>query len=298
MRKVMSIVAAVTAILALTVTISCKKEEESAAAETKEKESASQAAEAGDFEDGVYFAQEDSFSERTGWKYMVTLEVEDGEIVSAEWNGANVDGGTDKITRSESGEYGMVENGGAQAPWYEQAAKAEDYLLKTQDPTAIEYSDDEGHTDAISGVSIHVIEFFSLAEKALNKGPAGYGMYEDGHYYAEAGEFSESGWKSTVDLTVVSGYIVAANWNALPEEGGEDKKTQSQNGEYGMVENSDAQAPWYEQANRAEAYLLEVQDPTAVQFDDEGNTDAISGVSIHVNDLFNLAAEALEGAKR
>ncbi|MFP4151376.1 MAG: hypothetical protein ACLFSV_00950, partial [Alkalispirochaeta sp.] len=48
----------------------------------------------GEYEDGVYFAQEDGFNERTGWKYMVVLEVEDGEIVSATWEGANRDGGT------------------------------------------------------------------------------------------------------------------------------------------------------------------------------------------------------------
>jgi hypothetical protein len=61
----------------------------------------------------------------------------------------------------------MVEKGGAQAEWHEQAKAAEAYLLEVQDPTAIEYTDDEGHTDAISGVSIHVIEFFDLVEKAL-----------------------------------------------------------------------------------------------------------------------------------
>ena len=66
-----------------------------------------------------------SFSEQTGWKYMVIIEVQNGEIVSATWNGANRDGGTDKVTRSRSGEYGMAENGGAMAPWYEQAAAAD-----------------------------------------------------------------------------------------------------------------------------------------------------------------------------
>ncbi len=61
----------------------------------------------------------------------------------------------------------MVANGGAQAPWFDQAMKAEAYLLETQDPTSITYTDETGHTDAISGASIHVREFFSLAEEAL-----------------------------------------------------------------------------------------------------------------------------------
>jgi major membrane immunogen (membrane-anchored lipoprotein) len=229
---------------------------------------------------------------------MVTIEVEDGEIVEAEWNGAHKSAGTSKVTQSESGEYGMVEKGDAIAPWYEQAEKTEQYLLETQDPTKIEYSNDAGNTDAISGVTIHVKEYFTLAQKALQQGPDGYGMWEDGHYHAEAGEFSENGWKATVDLTVVSGYIVAANWNSIPEEGGKKKKQASMEGEYGMVANSNAELHWYEQAARAEQYLLETQDPTDISYTDDGATDAISGVSITVDEFFTLAQEALEGAKR
>lgn len=250
----------------------------------------------GAHEDGIYFAQESGFSESSGWKYMVILEVDGGEIISATWEGANRDGGTSKVTRSRSGEYGMVDRGGAIAPWYEQAAAAEAYLLEVQDPTAIEYSDAEGHTDAISGASIHVAEFFTLAEEALADGPVGLGPYEDGHYHAEEAEFSEtSGWKYMVDLTVIGGRIVAANWNGVHRDGGTDKKTRSMDGEYGMVERGDAMAPWYEQAMAVEAYLLEVQDPTAIEYsDDEGHADAISGASIHVIEFFSLAEEALE----
>ena len=249
-----------------------------------------------EYEDGVYFAAEPNFSEETGWRYCVTLEVEDGEIVMAEWNGANVAGYEDKVNRSESGKYGMVERGGAIAPWYEQAAKAEEYLLQTQDPTDINYTDEAGSTDAISGVTIHVREFFTLAAEALEEGPTGYGMWKDGHFHAEEDRFSErTGWKNTVDLTVISGYIMAAQWNAVHEEGGEDKDTQSKNGTYGMVENGGAADPWYVQADRAEAHLLETQDPTDISYtSDEGYTDAIAGVSIHVNEFFELAEEALQ----
>lgn len=248
------------------------------------------------YEDGIYFAQEAGFSERTGWKYMVILEVEGGEIVSATWEGANRDGGTSKVVRSQSGEYGMVENGGAIAPWFEQAAATEEYLLEVQDPTAIEYTSDEGHTDAISGATIHVREFFTLAEEALAAGPVGLGPYEDGHYHAEEPEFAErTGWKYMVDLTVVGGRIVAANWNGVHRDGGTDKKTRSMDGEYGMVENGGAMAPWFEQAIATENYLLEVQDPTAIEYtSDDGHTDAISGATIHVIEFFTLVEEALD----
>ncbi len=252
------------------------------------------------FADGVYFAQEAGFSERTGWKYMVTIEVENGEIVAADWNGANRDGGTDKKERSRSGAYGMVENGGAMAPWFEQAMATEAYLLETQDPTAITYTNDAGNTDAFSGATIHVREFFDLAEKALSGSPGGFGMWKDGQYHAEEADFNErTGWKYMVDITVVGGRIVAANWNGMNVEGGTDKKTRSMDGEYGMVANGGAMAPWFEQAMAAEAYLLETQDPTAITYsDDEGRTDAFSGATIHVIEFFTLAEEALEGARR
>lgn len=252
--------------------------------------------ETGKYEDGIYFAQEDDFNAKTGWKYVVTLEVKDGKIVSADWNGAHRDAGIDKKTSSKEGIYGMVAKGGAQSEWHEQAEKAEQYLIKTQDPTAIEYTDEEGHTDAIAGVSIHVKEFFDLAKKALDKGPVGRGQYKDGAYHAEAAEFSaKSGWKSTVDLTVINGYIVAANWNAVHKDGGDDKKTRSVNGEYVMKEGG---VPWHEQAAKMEAYLLETQDPTAIKYsDDAGHTDAVSGVSINVSDFFKLSEKALSEAK-
>ena len=251
-----------------------------------------------DYEDGVYFAQEDGFNERTGWKYMATIVVESGEIVEAEWNGAHVENGTDKITRSESGEYGMVDNSDAQWPWYEQAARAEEHLLETQDPTQITYTDEQGHTDAISSVSIHVVEFFDLAEEALSGEPTGYGMWQDGTYYAEADSFSDSGWKDAVSLTVVSGNIVAANWDPIAEDGGTNKKQRSMDGEYGMVANSNAQWPWWEQARAAEQYLIEVQDPAAIELDDTGNADAISGATIHVDGFVSVVEKALEGAGR
>jgi len=247
----------------------------------------------GKYKDGIYFAQEDGFSS-SGWKYVVTLEVKDGKIVSADWNGVNKAGGADKDTLSKSGKYGLVAKGGAQAEWHEQAERAEAYLIQTQDPTKITYSDDEGHTDDIAGVSIHVKEFFELAEKALANGPVGRGPYQDGAYYAEEDGYN-NGWKYTASLTVVNGYIVAADWNGVNLNGGKDKDTLSKDGEYPIVKNGGAQADWHVQAERAEEHLLKIQDPTKVNYkDDAGHTDDIAGVSIHVVEFFELAKKALD----
>lgn len=121
--------------------------------------------------------------------------------------------------------------------------------------------------------------------------------YNDGTYTAE-GEYSEnSGWKDVVDVTITDGKIAAVKWNAVHKDGGDDKITQSASGEYGMVEFSDAQAEWHEQAELAEQFLIEHQDLSAFQVKNDGNTDAVSGVSITVSGFVELVEEALAQAK-
>jgi len=247
---------------------------------------------AGKYEDGIYYAMDEAFGS-SGWKYAVTITVEGGNIVDVDWNGVNVNAGIDKKTYDMAGRYNMVKFGGAQAEWYQQAEKAEAYLVKTQDPTAIAYTDAEGHTDDIAGVSIHVVEMFELAEKALAAGPVGVGMYEDGAYFAIADEYPSSGWKEYVSLTVLNGRIAAVNWSAVNNKG-DDKKPYDKAGKYNMVKFGGAQAEWYQQAEKAEAHLIEIQNPTLVNYiDEEGHTDDFTGASIHVDAMFELALEAL-----
>lgn len=251
----------------------------------------------GSYKDGLYYA-EGPIDEKSGWKELVALKVEKGKITSVNWNGLHRDGGLDKKSVSAAGGYGLVAKGGAQAEWHEQAMKAEQYLLDKQDPKLITFNAEDGKTDAITGVSIHVNGLVELASQALEAGPVQAGPYKDSTYHAE-GEFdAKSGWKEVVDLTVINGKIAAVRWNAVHKDGGTDKVTRDKAGEYGMKEKGAAQADWYEQALKTEQYLLEKQDPSSISFNaEDGKTDAISGVSIHVNGFVELAAKALEGAK-
>jgi len=128
-----------------------------------------------------------------------------------------------------------------------------------------------------------------------NVGPI---TYKDGVYTAEQEDFDkQSGWKGTIEIVVEDGKIVSVDWNAVHKDGGDDKKTQSKNGAYGMVEKGGAQAEWHEQAEKVEAYLIETQNPAAIKYDNGGYTDAIAGVTIHVNDFVELATKALENAR-
>lgn len=243
----------------------------------------------GKLEDGIYFAQNDEFP-KSGWKEVVTIVVKNGSINKVDWNAANIKGGPDKKTTSKEGNYPMVDRGGAQSDWHVQAKLVEDFYINNPD-TLPEYKDDEGHSDTISGASIHIDSFYNLVDKALKMGPVGYGMYKDGYYSDEAKEFSEnSGWKDTVSFTVISGYIVAANWDAIHKDGGDTKKVVSEAGKYGMKENGGAMAEWHEQAMAAEKYLTENQmAPKNVK----EMSDGISGASIHVEPLFLFAEQII-----
>lgn len=122
---------------------------------------------AGAYKDGTYTAEEPEFDAKSGWKYVVTVTVMNGNIVAVDWNGVHKDGGTDKKTRSADGEYGMVANGGAVAEWHVQAQAAEKFLVEKGDPAAIVYDAEKLTTDAISGVTVKVNALPELAAKAL-----------------------------------------------------------------------------------------------------------------------------------
>ncbi|MCT4594232.1 MAG: FMN-binding protein [Anaeromicrobium sp.] len=133
---------------------------------SKENAQVEQKADEVSYKDGIYKAEADEFN--NGWKGTVSIEVKEGKIVSANWDGVNEEGATKKEA-SKDGKYPMVEKAGAKAPWHEQAQLVEGYIIETQNPNNIKYTDEEGRTDAISGASIKVSEFFTLAQKALEK---------------------------------------------------------------------------------------------------------------------------------
>ncbi|WP_106769060.1 FMN-binding protein [Paenibacillus faecalis] len=299
MKKKLSIILSSTLILGgLLAGCGGEKAEEPAKTETPAAETSAETpateVKAGEYTDGVYFAQGEMNAD-SGWQYNVTLKVEGGKITDANWNGSNIKAGPDKKTLSESGEYGMVEKGGAQAEWHEQAEKVEEFLVEKQDLAAITY-DDNGVTDAVSGVSIHVNDFVDIAQKALQAGPVEAGPYKDGGYHAEGEMDAKSGWKSTVDLTVANGNVVAVYFSGV-NENGEDKQDFAKEGKYGMKEKGGAQAEWHEQMIKAQEFYLENQGAGSLTFNEEGKTDALTGVSVSVQEYFQLAEKALEGAK-
>ncbi len=121
----------------------------------------------GKFVDGTFYAEEAAFNAENGWKENASFTVINGFVVAANWNGTSEATTKDKKTFSADGEYKMVEIGKAIAEWHEQAALVEGFLVDSQDFDAITLTDADGHTDAVSGVSMKVLSFVDLAKQAL-----------------------------------------------------------------------------------------------------------------------------------
>jgi major membrane immunogen (membrane-anchored lipoprotein) len=247
--------------------------------------------------DGVYFAQDNDFAPQGGWKEQVVVTVTKGRIAAVDWNGVSNLGVADKKTVARTGGYGMVKASKLGLEWHEQAANVEAYVVKTQDLAFGKFKDD-GTTDAISGASLHVKNFYDLANKAVAAGPVAKGIYaKDGWYFAEQADFdAETGWKDSVLCTVVNGALVDVVWNATNSDPAKKSKLlQALAGTYGMARVAKL-GEWNVQAAAVQAELLKVQDPAKIPLKEDGTSDAVSGASIHLTAV-TLAAQALAAAR-
>lgn len=112
--------------------------------------------------DGWFYAKAPAF-DKSGYAATALVTIVNGRIVSVQWNALHKAGGDSKLVRAEKGTYKMNAKLGE---WNVQALKAEEALIKEQDPAKINVKAD-GHTDAISGVSVTVGEFLTVAAEAL-----------------------------------------------------------------------------------------------------------------------------------
>ncbi|HET7839017.1 MAG TPA: FMN-binding protein [Rectinemataceae bacterium] len=247
--------------------------------------------------DGVYFAQETGFSASSGWKEAVVVTVAGGKIAKVAWNGVSNLGLADKKTVAAAGGYGMKKASKLGLEWDQEAANVEAYLVKTQDLGFSKFNA-KGETDAISGASLTVKNFFDLVNKALASAPVPKGIYaKDGWYFAEQSAFDkQSGWKDNVLVTVVNGSVVDVLWNGVyKDKTKKSKLVEALAGRYGMGKVA-KKGEWNVQAAAVQDAILKVQDPAKIALKNDGTTDAISGASIHVAAV-SLAVEALKAAR-
>ena len=112
--------------------------------------------------DGTYEAKASEAS--NGYTDQVTITVADGKITEVNWEAVAEDGSL-KSVLSENGEYVMTEDG---PTWAEQSKALADALIENQSLSFLN-PDTEGKTDAVSGVSISVNGFISLAQQCLDQ---------------------------------------------------------------------------------------------------------------------------------
>ncbi|HIT91122.1 MAG TPA: hypothetical protein IAC41_12000 [Candidatus Merdenecus merdavium] len=136
---------------------------ESALDQAKGKEQTSGSSKTEDFvlEDGKYTYEDIDF-DSNGYKNTLTYTVSDGKITELIWDNVDQDGNL-KSTLSLDGEYVMTEDG---LPWAEQSKALCDYVLEHQSLEGLNLGED-GKTDAISGVSISISDFYNCVERAF-----------------------------------------------------------------------------------------------------------------------------------
>lgn len=117
------------------------------------------------------------------------------------------------------------------------------------------------------------------------------GPLVDGTYTAESPEPS-NGFTDIVTMEVSNGNIVSLTYDAVSEDG-ESKSYLSSIGEYTMVEGNPT---WAEQAQLLAEHVIENQSTNSLAMDEDGYTDAVSGVSINVGEFVNLTRDCLEQA--
>lgn len=102
-------------------------------------------------------------------KDVVVAEVEykDGEAIGVDID-VKLEDGTMKSTLSKNGEYVMKE--GEEFAWHQQVDMLEEAIVKNEfDLSKISLTDEDGHTDAVSGVSIKVNPYIEAVEQALKE---------------------------------------------------------------------------------------------------------------------------------
>ncbi len=219
--------------------------------------------------DGTYTAK--TKETMTGDYNYVTVTVENGKVTNVVWD--EITAGASKAQLSADGKYVM------KPVWKTQSESLGAYVVENQTTAGI--MNETGYTDAVSGVSIYVGGFVNLADQAIAKSGG-----QDGTYTVE-GTPDDKGDYGYVTVTVEGGKVTNVIWDEI--YGGASKAELSANGQYAM------KPIWKTQAESLGTYVVENQTTGGI-LNENGYTDAVSGVSIYAGGFVDLANQALAQA--
>lgn len=128
----------------------------------------------------------------------------------------------------------------------------------------------------------------------------GNGNYKEGTYFASFTD--DYGSTPSVATAVVyvdaSGSIKSVFLDTTYTKDGVLTTKKSLGDDYGMKVASEAGKEWDEQVELLEAKVIENQDIAFLKLDEDGKTDAVAGVTMKVNALYQALNEALNQAKK
>ncbi|GAB6169913.1 FMN-binding protein [Clostridium carnis] len=228
---------------------------------------------------------------------VTEVEFKDGEPVKVSMDVRQEDGSMKKAA-SEDGKYVMKE--GEAKHWHEQIELLETFLNENKvDISKVNLSNDKGNTDAISGVSIKVAPYLDAVKEVINSVKDGKEL-ETGFTGAKAQEteYDPSGKKKDMIQTKVmfeKGKPVNVVID-IKQEDGSSKRKASEEGTYVM--KADEAKHWHEQMDLLQKFIVDNNfDLSKVTLtNDEGNTDAVSGVSIKVGNYVKAVQAVLDSA--
>ncbi|MBP7401656.1 MAG: FMN-binding protein [Clostridia bacterium] len=237
--------------------------------------------------DGTFTATDAEVDPATGYRYTLTLTVENGRIADAVWDGLRDDGGKQLRQASRDGEVAAAEG---DLPWHEQAIAIEGLLIGLGDPSFIVLEPDGTARDA-ADVTIPVSGFVRLAEDCVVRASTASrlaGEMNDGIYRSESASADpDTGYRDVVEITVENGAIVSVSWDGLGEDGS--LRSQAEDGG-GVPEGS---VPWSEQSAQVAERLKELQDPTVVLLDGDGRSAEFPGITIPVRACLDRMLDAM-----
>ena len=223
----------------------------------------------------------------------IVMEFENSKPVSVEID-VLVDGTDSKKALAESGEYVMSTEEGA-LQWHEQIKELETFLTENNfDTTAINITDDAGHTDTLTGVSMKVGTYVQYVQDFIDRVSNGETEFNfvsnETAENVKTVEFKNEETTDVIEITYVDGKPAGLKIDNIQADG-TSKREAAENGTYDMG----GELNWAEQVDALAAFIVENDfNLDAVNLTDEdGHTDAVSGVSIKVGQYLPLIEEAL-----
>lgn len=217
----------------------------------------------------------------------IAMEFENGKPTSVDID-VLMDGQSKKELAA-SGQYVMSKEEGA-LQWDAQIAELEKALTENNfDTTKINISDDAGHTDSLTGVSIKVGTYVQLVQEFIDAVAQGNTNFEFSG--VKTTEIEGEDGTNVIEIVYDNGKPVNLNIDLIQEDGSS-KRAASEEGTYDMG----GEFAWHEQMDLLEDFIVANNfDLSKVTLSDEaGHTDAVAGVSIKVSSYLPLIEQALE----